>query len=280
MGVPTRLWVVTDLDGSLLDGVHYGCEAAREALDALSAARVPLVLASGKTLAEMEQVARLVAVNAAFIVENGGAIVIPPGFSDEAGASPAGAAIVVELGTSRTALVAHLADIAAETGARLRGFADLTLEETASLTGLPEPLARLARDRHYDEPFLVEPPAVLAAIEAGADRRGLRITHGGQWHHLTGLTDKGTALEVLLQRCRGAGRPVTVGLGDAPNDLSFLRIVDRPIVIPRPDGVDPGLAAALPHAERAPSPGPEGWNAAILSVLAGRSLPRVGPRRQ
>ena len=81
---------------------------------------------------------------------------------------------------------------------------------------------------------------------------------------------------MLRQRVVLEGRrPFTVGLGDAANDLSFLRLVDRPIVIPRPNGVDPGLASALPHAERAPKAGPAGWNAAILAVLAGRLLPRV-----
>jgi mannosyl-3-phosphoglycerate phosphatase len=274
MGLSTHLWVVTDLDGSLLDEADNCCDGAREALDALTAAGVRLVLASSKTRAEIEHLAPLVgAMPAAFIVENGGAIVIPSGFPGEDGAPSAGRTVVVELGLGRTVLLSHLAAIATETGAGVRGLA-----ETASLTGLPEPLARLARDRHYDEPFLVNSPSAVPAIEAAANRRGLQITHGGRWHHLTGPTDKGAALEVLRQRFGAAGRPVTIGLGDAANDLSFLRIVDRPIVIPRSSGVDPALASSLPHAERAPAPGPPGWNAAILSVLAGRSLPRVSPR--
>jgi phosphoserine phosphatase len=68
-----------------------------------------------------------------------------------------------------------------------------------------------------------------------------------------------------------------VGLGDAANDLPMLRAVDRPIVMPRPGGaLDPTLAAALPHAERARAAGPGGWAAAVLDVLAGESLPKVG----
>jgi hypothetical protein len=58
----------------------------------------------------------------------------------------------------------------------------------------------------------------------------------------------------------------------------MLLAVDRPIVVPRPDGsLDNELAAALPDAERAPAAGPVGWNAAVLAVLGGRSLPRVAP---
>jgi hypothetical protein len=61
---------------------------------------------------------------------------------------------------------------------------------------------------------------------------------------------------------------------------TVLAAVDRPIVIPRPgDRIDADLASHLPAAERAPAPGPAGWNAAILAVLAGRRLPTVGEPR-
>jgi mannosyl-3-phosphoglycerate phosphatase len=270
------LWIVTDLDGTLLDEERYTCDAARHALDALEAARVPLVLATSKTRAEVEHLAATIMGNPMFIVENGGEVIVP---AERSPTSSNGASmsqpLVIELGVRRHLLLTHLADIAQETGARLRCFAHLSLEQTMALTGLPETLARLARDRHYDEPFLLE-RGRLPAIVAAASRRGLRVTHGGRWHHLTGNTDKGMALKALRQRVVLEGRrPFTVGLGDAANDLSFLRLVDRPIVVPRPSGVDPSLASALPQAERAPKPGPAGWNAAVLAVLAGRLLPRV-----
>jgi hypothetical protein len=67
-------------------------------------------------------------------------------------------------------------------------------------------------------------------------------------------------------------------LGDAANDLPLLRAVDRPIVVPRRDGrVEADLVRALPRAERAPLPGPAGWNEAVLAVLAGRTLARAAP---
>jgi len=44
----------------------------------------------------------------------------------------------------------------------------------------------------------------------------------------------------------------------------------------RGGGIDATLAAALPNAERARAPGPGGWAAAVLDVLAGEELPRVG----
>ena len=104
------------------------------------------------------------------------------------------------------------------------------------------------------------------------------MTRGGRFFHLTGDVDKGRAFRELLARLARPGQRIfSVGLGDSANDISLLTAVDRPIVIPRPGGrLDPELAEALPRAERAPSPGPAGWNAAASSVLEGRTLPAVG----
>jgi mannosyl-3-phosphoglycerate phosphatase len=114
----------------------------------------------------------------------------------------------------------------------------------------------------------------VGRLEEAARRRGLRVTHGGRLHHLTGPTDKGRAVRTLCDLRPARPGAATVGLGDAANDLPMLREMDRPIVMPkREGGFDPVLAAALPNAERATGPGPAGWSAAVLAVLAGQTLP-------
>jgi mannosyl-3-phosphoglycerate phosphatase len=259
--------VATDLDGTLLDRETYGFAAARPALDALRQAGVPLVLCSSKTRAEMEPLAAAIGVRGPLVVENGGAIVDPGG-------------AVLVLGTTRDRLLEELPAVAREAGVRVRSFAEMSVAEVAALTGLPEEEAALAKRREYDEPFLVEePPGRDPAVDARLDRaargRGLRVTHGGRLHHLTGPTDKGHALRAIVRAMPADGD--VVGLGDAANDLPLLLAATRPIVMPRPDGtVDPALAARLPGVERAPGPGPAGWSAAVLAVLAGGALPRVG----
>ncbi len=106
----------------------------------------------------------------------------------------------------------------------------------------------------------------MSALAAAAERRGLRVTWGGRFHHLTGPADKGRAVRQLL--ALHAGPVSSVALGDSPNDLTMLEAVDRPVLVPRPDGsVAEVLAQALPLAERAPGPGPRGWNEAVLAVL-------------
>jgi mannosyl-3-phosphoglycerate phosphatase len=259
--------VATDLDGTLLDRDTYGFAAARPALDALRKAGIPLVLCSSKTRAEIEPLAAAIGTPGPLVVENGGAIVEPDGS-------------VFVLGMARDRLLAELAGVARDTGVRVKPFAEMSVAAVAALTGLPEQQAALAVRREYDEPFVVEDasgrdPDVDARLDEAARGRGLRVTHGGLLHHLTGPADKGQAVRAIARATHADGD--LVGLGDAANDLSLLLAATRPIVMPRPDGtLDPALAAHLPGAERAPAPGPAGWSAAVLAVLSGGSLPRVG----
>ena len=271
--------IVTDLDGCLLDGVTYSYEAARPALAALARAQCPLVLCSGKTRAEMEPLARVMGLAHPFIVENGGAVVFPEGSFDAAvpGARDEERCRILELGFPRQPLIEALRAISAQAGVRVHGFSDMTPLELQRLTGLTGPAAALALQREYDEPFLVEEEADVGALCHAASRHGLEVTHGGRFHHLTGGSDKGLALRTLLAVYERAGlRFTSAGLGDAPTDLPLLSAVDRPIVIPRPEGsLDPTLVSSLPGAECAPQPGPTGWNIAVLCLLEDGRLPTV-----
>lgn len=267
----TDLLVATDLDGCLLDEETYSYDEAREALNTLSVLRIPLILISSKTRAEMIPLHRTLGLDAPLVVENGGAILIPEGYFPQ---PPERASLnapywTVVLGTPRVRLLAALKAIASQTGASLRSFAALGRDEVAARTGLSHAAAGLALAREYDEPFLLDDEDQAQAVVHAARDRGLNVTRGGRFWHLTGNTDKGEALRVLLSLHDDQGRRFsTVGLGDSPNDLELLRAVQRPIIVPRPGGSpDPSLAAALPAAELAPAPGPRGWNAAVLAVL-------------
>jgi len=266
------LLFVSDIDGSLLDEETYAYDAARPALDAVAARGALLALASSKTRPEVTRLVRLMRVRSPLIVENGGALLIPPAVlcRPARGARWSGGYQVFRLGLPRRTMIAALEEIGAETGARIQAFSSLSLTEIEGLTGLSRAGVRLARKREWDEPFLVDPEDA-ERVAAAASQRGLTVTRGGRFHHLTGATDKGFALGLLLDLLAGEGRSyMTVGLGDSANDLPMLERVERPILIPRPEGtVDATLLARLPGAERAPQPGPAGWNTAVLAVLAG-----------
>jgi mannosyl-3-phosphoglycerate phosphatase len=281
----TRL-VVTDLDGTLLDEETYDLARARPGLESLKTRRIGLVLCSSKTRAEMEPLADGLGLKeplgTPLIVENGGAVVlragllprVPPEGRED------GDRVVVPLGTPRARLVEALPGVAREAGVTVRGLSAMSADEVAALTGLTPEEAGRAQRREWDEPFVVEGDRESDAdgrLQDAARKHGLQVTRGGRFHHLTGAADKGEALRVLLGLLPLDPHGRVVGLGDAANDLSMLRVADRPIVMPgRDGGIDPTLAVALPEAERAPAPGPAGWAAAVVAVMAGETLPRVG----
>ncbi|MEX5215001.1 MAG: HAD-IIB family hydrolase [Nitrospiraceae bacterium] len=271
-----RLMVFTNLDGSLLDSVTYSWEPARPALDLLRALAVPIVLVSSRTKMELEQVRRRLELEDPFVIENGGAVYLPE-------RSAATAASVdrtpvryraVEFGTPYGALRQALHTISEEAGVEVRGFGDMEVEEIADRTGLSSEEAKLAKQREYDEPFLIEgstnsAPHVLKAIRG----QGLHWTRGGRFFHLTGDNDKGAACGFLLdwylrEGLSGLRRQdvVTVGIGDSLSDAPLLRQVDFPILVRRPDG-SYDAAVEAPNLVYAQGSGPVGWGMAVMNVL-------------
>lgn len=268
-----QLVVFTDLDGSLLDSTTYSFEAATEAVAALRARGIPLVLASSKTRMEIEPIRFRLDLVHPFIVENGGGLFIPKGYfaCPVPWAQVRGTFQVIELGAPCARLRVALKEIEQALGCRLRGFGDMSAGEIAQRTGLSLSEAVLAKQREYDEPFVIEGSATLAGdVQGMAEARGFRCTQGGRFYHLMGDSDKGRAVHYLIdcyRRQYGGGDAIlTVAIGDSLNDLSMLVLADQPVLVQKPDGsYDPEVQ--LPNLIRAPGVGPVGWNGAILGLL-------------
>lgn len=266
--------ILSDLDGTLLDALTYSYQAANPALDELRARGIPLILASSKTRAEMEPIRFNLDHRDPFIVENGGGIFIPKGFFTFPldGTVLRGPYQVIELGAPYARLRTALKEIAQNLEVRIKGFGDMPVEEIVERTGLTHAEAILAKQREYDEPFVIEgPSAWIDEVQRQAEARGLTCTKGGRFHHLLGPSDKGQACRYLIdcfrrQYARNGLRLLTVGLGDSLNDSPMLTVVDRPILVQKLDGsYDSGVQ--LPNLLRAHGIGPAGWNWAVLSLL-------------
>jgi mannosyl-3-phosphoglycerate phosphatase len=283
VSTPTRL-VVSGIDGGLLDPLTHGHDAARPALAALARLGMPLVLCSGRTRTEVAFVSRILGLSAPMIVENGGALLVPARFLEHGvpGAEWDGEHYVLRLGPPLETLRQMLQEVAAAAGVRVHLLDGLTPQERERCGWLGRQLGPQAPLREHTAPFLLEDEGAARAFARMAQARDLRVARGqGVWH-LCGGASKGLALRTLLALLERDGRPLdAIALGAWELDLSMLRAAQRPIVLPGPDGrLDPRLAEALPRAERAPAGGPEGWNKAVLAVLAGRRLPPVGDERQ
>ena len=266
--------IFTDLDGSLLDATTYSYDAAEQALRRITETRTALVLVSSKTRAEMEPLRFRLRLEEPFVVENGGAVFIPKDYFPfpVEGSVLRGDYRVLEIGTPYAGLRAALKEIAQGLPSRLLGFGDMTVEEVATLTSLSPADARLAKQRDFDEPFVVVGnDLTLEQLRPRVEARGLRCTKGGRFYHLMGANDKGTASLRLIELYRRMARKrehtlMTIGIGDSLNDFPMLQVVDRPVLVQKPDGsYDPDID--LPNLIRGPGAGPVGWDRAVLDLL-------------
>ncbi len=266
----SRLVIVTDLDGTLLDHDTYSFAPARPALLALRRKKVPLVICTSKTRAEVAPLRRRLKNRDPFIVENGGGIVVPRNYFGP------GTPSRIDLGRPYPEITAALAELSRKSRVRVTGFHELTAREVAEATGLSLAEAGRAKRREFDEPFffLGRDEAARARFVLLARKSGLDLTTGGRFWHLFSGSDKGLAVRRLaaLYR-RSTRRPIrTLALGDAENDLPMLRAVDRAVLLPAKDGrFDRAVLRRLPRVIRAGAPGPEGWNEVVLEAIGQRS---------
>jgi mannosyl-3-phosphoglycerate phosphatase len=252
--------VITDLDGTLLDHHTYSFQAAKPALAGLKRLGVPLILCTSKTRAETQHWQRVLDIQHPFIVENGGALCIPPAYFSFA--TPA----AIPIGAPYAELTAALREASRLSGCRVRGFNDMSVAEVAAECGLPLADAAFARQREFDEPFLVLDPGRQESLLHAIEQLGRRYTRGGRFFHITGENDKARAVQLLAALfVRECGRIETLGLGDGPNDASFLNAVDHAVLI-RSRHL-PSLQALAPGGIATRAEGPQGWNDAVLAWL-------------
>lgn len=264
-----KIIVFTDLDGTLLDRLTYDYSAALAALARLREAGIPLIFCSSKTRAEQEALRREIGVDTPFIVENGAAVFIARDYFTVA--LPRyrrdGDYHIIELGTPYAEVRRVLEKVRRESGLKFRGYADMTVAEVSAATGLDEAASRRAMRRDYEETVMLTGDAAenrrtLAAIGDA----GLECAHGGRCYGVHRGGDKGRAAAILSGLYRQQfGDILTVGIGDSPNDLPMLAAVDRPFLVPGPDGAWADLT--VPALKRVEGIGPLGFAAAVAEVL-------------
>lgn len=265
-----KVVVFTDLDGTLLDENTYSAEWALAGLHDLQCAGVPVVFCSSKTRQEQEFIRSQLGVHDPFIVENGSAIVIPPGtvaMSDTYAEEPDGTRIVI-LGMRLSELRPILAQVAAESGVAYRSFFDLSPEQVVHLTGLDIEAASRAKAREYSETIVTHfSPAQLDAFERKIQSRGLHCSHGGRFLSVTrNGANKGTAVQLVAQLYRAkSANLITVAIGDSPNDTPMLHAVDVPFLVQRPNGQ--WRRPEIPNLRLLSAIGPHGFTAMAKLIV-------------
>ncbi len=260
-----HLAIFSDLDGTLLDGKNYSFEKAKAALRSIKEKEIPLVLCTSKTRSETEFYRNLLGNSDPFVVENGGAVYVPKEyfpFTFDYDYVSTGY-FVIELGTPYRTLVKLLGELKKKTGNSLKGFSDMSAGEIATLCNLTLEQAALAKQREYDEPFLILEPENATRVEEAIE---FQYTRGDRFYHITS-SDKGKAVSILIDLFKKSHQNVlSVGLGDRLNDLPLLSAVDIPILVQLEDG-SYDTKVVLPQLRYAKGVGPEGWTRAVLNLL-------------
>ncbi|NIW78738.1 MAG: HAD-IIB family hydrolase, partial [Calditrichae bacterium] len=219
-----KIIVFSDLDGTLLDHNNYSFDAAKPALELIAEKKIPLILSSSKSLAEIKEIQNELKLQHPFIVENGGAICIPQGyFKTEEDFELVESFLIKFLGPSYDDILQTLETIKEDSNFSFKGFNDIAVEEIMSLTDLPFDKAQQAKTRLCSEPVIWQDTLEkLPEFEDALKAHEYKLLKGGRFYHLMGNTDKGNGVRHLMKFYRKKypkDQFVTIGVGDSPNDV-------------------------------------------------------------
>lgn len=226
--------IFTDLDGTFLNHDNYSFDESLEALKMIEEKKIPLIFTTSKTKAEVITLQKKVGINEPFIVENGAALFIPKGYQDieiEYCDNFEGYKVMI-FGKRYAQILSFYNQYKDEFG--MRGFSDMSIEEVMEYTSLDKESTKLAVQRDFTEPFILDDQSILQRLKNLASTYNIKITKGGRFFHLIGeKQDKGIAVKKtaeLFSRLYQQ-KVESIALGDGPNDIVMFENADTPIVI-------------------------------------------------
>ena len=261
--IPQKI-VFTDIDGTLIDIYTGKFEGTDLLVKKLVEMQIPVILCSAKTRSEQEYIRKRIGLTDPFIIENGGAVVIPKGYFDDMGVVPHtrnSRYDFIEIGGHTNEIRNLLARIRRELKINFKGTADMTLDEISKKVKIPKPFAKRMSEREYGETILEIDQFDLVRLSEVCKRNGLQMIQGGRYADITRGNDKGKASEVLIdlfKRKYQPRTPIFVGLGDSENDLPMLKLMDIPILVQRTNGT--WIDSKIKNLVRSSGVGPKGWN--------------------
>lgn len=291
----------TDIDGTLVDinTAEYGKETDK-LIRLIKERNIPLILTSAKTRLEQNKIREDLGISDPFIVENGGAIVIPKGYFPDYAlrdikyplretqeikneARDVNHEIVVELGKPADYIRAKLSDIRKKYSINFRGVADISVEKLSNLALISRDQAKRMAQRNYGETILQIQSEDIARFIKYVQEDGMKVIHGGRFFDVTVGTDKGIAVGILkkLFKDKFHNNVTFFGIGDSTNDIPMLNLMDIPILVQRQDSswVDYGeikMKNAVDSSRSSISSnklikvegiGPNGWENAIHKII-------------
>lgn len=271
-------WIIfTDLDGTLLDHDTYDFRPAAQALSRVKQHKIPLIISSSKTFAEILPLRKTLDISDPFIAENGSLIAIPDGyFTNKPNPESAPEKEIVSgmelirLGGHRGQIVDLLNSLRTDKGFRFRGFSDMSDNELSKQTGLTIDQAKLANQRLCTEPIIWEDSdTAWSKFSYTLKKHGYHWVQGGRFISISKPFDKKDGIIKIIQGFKAAGHHhiKTIGLGDSPNDLGMLEMMDIAVVIrsKRSEMMKPELPDTIIRTRQS---GPAGWQESMDKLFA------------
>ena len=213
----SSLWVVSDVDGTLMDH-SYDLTPAKETIKFLQELSIPVILCTSKTAAEVKVIRKELNLTDPYIVENGAAI------HGETLKRVNGEII---LGEKYEILENILSSISNEINYDLQPLNNISDQEATELTGLKGHSLDLMRDRHWSMPFLNPPENKEEEINICCKRFGVEIFRGNRMSHMLSInSNKGKAINALKNYSNNSNIKI-IGLGDSPNEFPLFEFIDN-----------------------------------------------------
>ena len=265
--------VFTDIDGTLIDLFSGKYGETYKFISILKAHDIPVILCSSKTQAEQNKIRDDLGLTDPFIVENGGAIIIPKYYFDfhlgidQSKLKEEENYIMIQLGKSAREIRTKLIEIKDNLKIEFRGVADVSVEELSKLATMPLDYAKRMSKREYGETILQIRESDITKFTTHVEAMGMKILHGGRFFDVTFGNDKGQAVSILIDLFKKKYRNHTkfFGVGDSLNDASMLKLMDVPMLVQKPDSSWSQLE--IENIVRLKGTGPQGWKNAFKEIM-------------
>jgi mannosyl-3-phosphoglycerate phosphatase len=235
----------------------YSISPAEPLLAQLRLRGIMLVMNSSKTAVEIEFIQQRLGFSSPFVCENGAALHFPD--QEESRKQV--------FGRPRSAWLPEIHALRRKHKWSFQGFSDWSEHEISELTGLGAVEARLARQREFSEPILwAATNRDRKLFESQLSQLDLKLIEGGRFFSIQGSYDKSVPMR-WLERQHAQRKPVTVALGDSPNDSAMLNAAQIAVVIKSAKSSRISLQGPekIIHTSQ---PGPAGWVQAMTEILA------------
>ncbi|MBW3041876.1 mannosyl-3-phosphoglycerate phosphatase-related protein YedP [Prochlorococcus marinus] len=256
----SKLWIVTDLDGTLMDE-NYDISPARNTLNLLRELAIPVIPCTSKTASEVRFFRNENRLLDPFIVENGAAVY----GCHENNTSE----WELLLGKSYKELRIILMNISEKVNYHLTPLNDLNNNQIFELTGLSDQGIKRALDRQWSVPFLNPPDEIFEKVKLICESYDVHVFKGNRMSHLlSNESHKGKAVNKLKLYLNNKDVKV-VALGDSQNDLPLLEYADISIVVPGINGPNKYLQNGIDKGSfrLANAPHAQGWSNSVEDII-------------